>query len=65
VKAAFFYNETHQGPEKKSWDEQRILAANASSHEVFLGRFVFFVVRKEFLCYPGSLTHYPDITDQH
>jgi len=29
-----------------------------SSHEIFSGRFVLFVVQKEFRCYPGALTHY-------
>jgi len=35
-------------PRKNSWEEQRILAVKAASHEIFPGRFVPFVVKKEF-----------------
>ena len=54
----FFTTKSTKRPEKISWDEQRILAVKAASHEIFPGRFVLFVVQKEFLCYPVSLSHY-------
>ena len=44
VAVVFYYNEIHQRPEKISWDEQRISAVKAASHEIFSGRFVLFVV---------------------
>ena len=44
----FFNNERHQRPEKISWEEQRIPAGKAASHEIFSGRLVLFVVKKLF-----------------
>jgi len=37
---------------------QCIPSTKADSHEIFSSRFVFFVVKKEFLCYPVSLMKY-------
>ena len=50
----FFNNEKHEMTRKISWEEQRILAVKAASQEIFSGRFVLFVVKKEFLCYPDA-----------
>jgi len=56
VAVVFFNNEKHQGPEKISWDEQRISAVKAASHEIFSCPFVFFVVKKAF---PATDQHLP------
>ena len=46
----FFTTKDTKRPEKISWEVRRMLAVNAASMKFFRGRFVRFVVQKEFFC---------------